>query len=115
MKVSLVHDRLAGPNVTKNEDDFYDEEYHDYSKVEKGGFSGWEIYKSDYGYQVELIISEADDNGKGYAILFEVTELTLESALAAKHTETLRTVYFDKETNNNVVVPEAGLSTFEFN
>jgi hypothetical protein len=45
----------------------------------------------------------------------EETELTLESALAAKHTETLRTVYFDKETNNNVVVPETGLSPLEFN
>lgn len=72
MKVTLVHDRMAGPNITKEEDDFYDEDFHDYSKVEKGGFSGWEVYEKDYGYRIELAISDADDEGKGYAILFEV-------------------------------------------
>ena len=45
----------------------------------------------------------------------EETGLTLESALADKHTEALRIDYIDKETNKEVAVPERGLSTLEFN
>ena len=46
----------------------------------------------------------------------DITELTLESALAAKHTETLRYEYIDKETNKKVYESDLdhGLSTLEF-
>lgn len=72
VEVLLIHDRVAGPNITKEEEDFYDENYHDYAKVEKGGFSGWEVYEGDFGYQIELIISDADDEGNGYALKIQV-------------------------------------------
>lgn len=45
----------------------------------------------------------------------EETELTLETALGAKHTETLKYEYIDKETNNKVTSPDFGLSTLDFN
>lgn len=45
----------------------------------------------------------------------DVTELTLESALAAKHTETLRFDYIDKETNQKATNVDYGLSTMDFN
>ncbi|MCR4787096.1 MAG: hypothetical protein K5888_00775 [Lachnospiraceae bacterium] len=35
MEVSLIHDRLKGPNITKTEEDFYDEAYHDFNEVEE--------------------------------------------------------------------------------
>ena len=45
----------------------------------------------------------------------DVTELTLESALAAKHTETLSYDYIDKETNKKAYDVDHGLSTMDFN
>jgi hypothetical protein len=44
----------------------------------------------------------------------DITELTLESALAAKHTETVRYDYIDKDTNKKVTSPDFGLSTLDF-
>ena len=45
----------------------------------------------------------------------DITGLTLESPLAAKQTETMNEVYYDRESNNRITTPDLALPTLEFN
>ena len=69
--VRFVYDYENSSNVTKDADDFYSEDYHDYAKVEKAGHSGWEIWETTElvnDYEVCLVLGESEEDGKVYAV-----------------------------------------------
>ncbi len=71
VKVYFEHDYPTSSDITKEADDFYSEDYHDYAKVEKFGHSGWEIWKTTElvnDYEICLVLGNSNEDGKVYGV-----------------------------------------------
>ena len=82
LTVFFVHDYKTRSNITKEADDFYSEDYHDYAQVEKAGHSGWEIWETTElvnNYEVNLVLADSNEENKVYAVDITVEPSPMDS------------------------------------
>ena len=73
INIKLLHEAIYSSSITKEEIDFNSEDYHNYNKIKIGNYNGWEVYKKDYQYEVNLVLTkEEKENNKVYAVDIKV-------------------------------------------
>ena len=72
IEARLYHDSVFSSTITKEEDDFYADKYHDYKQVTYGSYSGWEVYTESSEYEISLVLNDKDADNKVYAADFKV-------------------------------------------
>ena len=80
VELRLVYDYKNSSTITKTEDSFYDESYHDYQKVTIAGYEGWSIIKTTSlmtKYETNLVLTEPDADNKVYALDITVNQSPL--------------------------------------
>lgn len=81
IEVQLVRNYRYSSIITKKEEDFYSDYYHDYKQVKVGNYEGWSIYKTTElltDYQMNLILTSEDQENKVYALIIKVTQSPLQ-------------------------------------
>ena len=81
VELTLIHNYRGSSSITKKEDDFYSDYYHDYKTVKIGNYEGWSIVKSTStitDYEINLVLTSEDAENKVYAVDIKVTQSPLQ-------------------------------------
>lgn len=77
ISIRAYYDYIQSSNITKEEKDFYSDSYQDYEKINIAGHEGWQIFEVKNNitdYKSALVLTEADDSNKVFAIGIEITQ-----------------------------------------
>lgn len=77
ISIKTYYDYIRSSNITKEAKDFYSDKYQDYEKINIAGHDGWQIWEvntSTTNYKSVLVLTEADDSNKVYAVGIEITQ-----------------------------------------
>ena len=80
ISIKSYYDYIRSSNITKEEKDFYSDKYQDYEKINIAGHDGWQIWEvntSTTNYKSALVLTEADDSNKVFAVGIEITQSSL--------------------------------------
>ena len=111
IQLVLNYNYKTSASITKKEKDFYSEYYKDYKEVKYGKYEGWSIVKETStvtDYEISLVLTEPDQEGKVYAVDVKVTQSPLQ-----KNKEDFNTMSFVESDDFQHILDTLQLSFIE--